>query len=347
MGARNDSSSTGYRVINVFKSSPCAGLPIEPMIDFLIYPASYEEAESGLSFNEFVELNEGRELELTFFNIASQAPWKTHVTPKKWEGKGLLGITMNQEDFATAHTRVIRVMNFLVSSPLHKAGFRSQSDYILGTESCSFADLDEFRTHVQARIGQEIALFVYNSEDRAVRTVTLIPDNNWGGAGCLGGDLGFGHLHSLPVRPGPVKPLMKVPVIPPPTAEPKKEETVIIRPVMAPVPTVPETRMAAAVAERKRMEPKEKIATVAADISGEIEKMIEQSTADTNAQITPKTKKAPQVMEEAKTEEESVSEEKKKPETEPKPEPERKMMEKTRREPEKTLGIVLKGEIIL
>ncbi len=195
----NEHATAGYRVVKVKPNSPASTLPIEPMLDFLIYPP-FEAAESAPPFNEFITSHEGKEIELTFFNIASQKSWKGKLIPRKWEGEGLLGLTINQEDYATAHTKVLRVLNFFVNSPLHKAGFKSYTDYILGTEHYTFNDMDEFTEFVKHNEKKPIDLFVYNSEQGKVRALTLVPDSHWGGSGYLGGDIGFGHLHSLPIR---------------------------------------------------------------------------------------------------------------------------------------------------
>ena len=206
MGANNDTgSSTGYRITKVYQDSPLSSLPIEPMLDFLIYSGEENPHDPPLPFNEYIAKNENKEIDLTFFNIATQCKWKAKVTPKKWGGRGLLGININQEDYMTAHTRVLRVLNFFVNSPLHKAGFKSLTDYILGLERHSFTDLDEFTNFVRDHNKEEIELYVYNSTDGSVRSVKLVPDKNWGGSGYLGGDIGVGHLHSLPTRTGKPK----------------------------------------------------------------------------------------------------------------------------------------------
>jgi hypothetical protein len=43
-----------------------------------------------------------------------------------------------------------------------------------------------------------IQLYVYNVEADLVREVTLTPDSNWGGKGCLGCDIGYCYLYHIP-----------------------------------------------------------------------------------------------------------------------------------------------------
>jgi len=201
MGAGNEpENNNGYRVTQVYKDSPVSSLPIEPMLDFIIYSGEEDPHDPPFSFHEYIAKNENKEISLTFYNITTQHTWSAKVTPRRWGGKGLLGININKEDHTTAHIRVLRVLNFFVNSPLHKAGFRPITDYILGLENHSFKDLNEFADFIQEHNKEEIELCVYNSADFSVRTVKLIPDKDWGGTGYLGGDIGFGHLHSLPIR---------------------------------------------------------------------------------------------------------------------------------------------------
>jgi len=198
----NEQATTGFRVVKVKANSPASNLGIEPMLDFLIYPP-FENDKVFPPFNQFISSNENKEITLAFFNIASQSYWRGKITPRKWEGEGLLGLTINQDDYKTAHTKVIRVLKFFVNSPMHKAGFKSDTDYILGTEHLTFNDMDEFTSFIKHNNKKPVELAVYNSTEQKVRTVTLTPDSEWGGAGLLGGDIGFGHVHSLPMRPLP------------------------------------------------------------------------------------------------------------------------------------------------
>ena len=180
-------------------NSPSSGLPIEPMLDFLIYPPP----ESDLSYPEFskyIESNEDKEIELTFFNIANQNFHKCKLTPRKWEGEGLLGFIVNEGNYKEAHTNVIHILEFYVDSPLYKAGFKPNTDYILSTEHYSFVDDNDFMQFIKANEKKPLNIYVYSSETEKIRMLTLTPDSNWGGSGSLGGDIGYGNLHSLPTR---------------------------------------------------------------------------------------------------------------------------------------------------
>ena len=194
----NQHSESSHRIIKVKPDSPVSDLPIEPMIDFILYVPS--DTNPNMTIESYLSANENKEIEMTFFNIASQKTWKRKITPRKWKGEGLLGVTLHNEDYKTAHNKVIHILEFKVNSPLHKAGFKPYVDYILGTFEYAFETVDSFTSYIKMYNKKPIDLYVYNSEDENVRKLTLIPDSEWGGSGQLGGEIGYGHIHSLPTR---------------------------------------------------------------------------------------------------------------------------------------------------
>lgn len=50
---------------------------------------------------------------------------------------------------------------------------------------------DDLISLVQANIGKPVKLFVYNVDYDNVREVTLVPNDAWGGEGCLGCAIGY------------------------------------------------------------------------------------------------------------------------------------------------------------
>ena len=188
---------SSFRVINVQPDSPAASLHIEPMLDFIIYTPNETNPQS---FHSYLSWNEGKEIELIFFNIASQKIWKGKVTPRKASNNDFLGLTLREENYKSAHMKVIHIVNIFPNSPLSKAKFHSLFDYILGTDKETFANIESFTKFIKANNWKAIDLFVYNSKLGNVKTLTLIPDSNWGGSGLLGGEIGSGHIHSLPTR---------------------------------------------------------------------------------------------------------------------------------------------------
>jgi hypothetical protein len=186
---------SSYRISQAKPGSPAANLHIESMLDFIVY-----KPESNLSFDGFIAANENKEMPLTLFNIASQEFRQEKIFPKKWEGEGLLGFRLIKEDYKLAHTRVIRILSILMNSPLHNAGCKPNIDYIISTTKAIFDDIETFNRFIESNDKKEVELVVYNSKEEKTRVVKLVPNSDWGGSGYLGGEIGFGHIHSLPVR---------------------------------------------------------------------------------------------------------------------------------------------------
>ncbi len=198
-------------------------LALEPMLDFVIYPDGGSKAKEGMSFVEMLVSSKNSPVELSVYNLATQNTRKVLVTPKSWEGKGLLGIKARPEDYYTAPLRVLRVISYLQFSPLQRAGLIPLKDYILGTTEEVFADLDEFESFVKSHNRISVELLVYNSDTESIRTVLLQPNRHWGGQGYIGGDIGVGTMHAVPMR----RELVRKPKTPEPVAPVAKSESAV------------------------------------------------------------------------------------------------------------------------
>ncbi len=211
MGNSNDSMHIGYRIVSVDPNGPMAGLALEPMLDFIVYP---DASSQGQSFEDAISSSDTTPLTLTIYNIATQLTRKISVLPTLVHGKKSLGIIARAEDYSTAQYRAIHVLGYLPNSPLEMAGFVPHKDYILGTFGEVFADLDDFETFIKEHNRQRLELFVYNSDTEVVRKVKFWPNHRWSGPGYLGGDFGYGKLHAVPMRrPKEKEPAEKVPKV--------------------------------------------------------------------------------------------------------------------------------------
>lgn len=58
---------------------------------------------------------------------------------------------------------------------------------------CFFQDKDNdtFKEMLKASIDKQVKLTIYSSKTQTVRTVTIVPSNNWGGQGLLGVSIRF------------------------------------------------------------------------------------------------------------------------------------------------------------
>merc|ERR1719188_1084193 len=69
---------------------------------------------------------------------------------------------------------------------------------MLGTSQSVFHDIDELVDVVTSSINQKMQVYVYNADSESVRECILVPNNDWGGEGYIGCDIGTGLLHRIP-----------------------------------------------------------------------------------------------------------------------------------------------------
>ena len=193
--------SIGYRITSIDERSGISFSPaIVPMLDFIVYPDtdSIKNSQGILHIENVIAANPNKELELTVYNIISQDFRKVRVVTIERDGKGYLGIKIRPEDYTMAHIKVMHILSCMANGPLANAGVSAKDDYILGTRDEIFADLDEFKEFLRANDKKEIVFLAYNSEKKSIREVMITPDTQWGGEGCLGGDIGYGISHAIP-----------------------------------------------------------------------------------------------------------------------------------------------------
>eukprot|EP00826_Nyctotherus_ovalis_P017053 TRINITY_DN14985_c0_g1_i17.p1 TRINITY_DN14985_c0_g1~~TRINITY_DN14985_c0_g1_i17.p1 ORF type:complete len:270 (+),score=59.58 TRINITY_DN14985_c0_g1_i17:142-951(+) len=194
MGVGGEYGVIGYRVVSVDNGSPMSKFGIEPMTTFILY------SDQHPPFSEFIGENENRPVSLTLFNMITRERKEIDLIPQKWSGPGLLGATLRLENYLTAHLRTFRVLHFYVDSPMHKAGLKTKKDYILGNANAVLKNIEEFIEYISEHDKELLEFYVYNSDEKRVRKIILRPDKDWGGPGLLGGDLGFGGEHTLPLN---------------------------------------------------------------------------------------------------------------------------------------------------
>ena len=128
----------------------------------------------------------------------------TLIPSKNWGGQGVLGVSIRFCSFERANENIWHVLDVQSHSPAALAGLRSNSDYIIGSDSLLTEPEDLF-TLIESHENKQLRLYVYNFELDNVREVLLTPNCAWGGEGSLGCGIGFGYLHRIPTRDEKVK----------------------------------------------------------------------------------------------------------------------------------------------
>lgn len=134
------------------------------------------------------------------WNIKSKTQRFISLTPTaKWEGQGLLGVTIRMDDYSTAEDNLLRCLSITPNSPAAQCGLIPNTDYLLGTTMESLDSEEVLEDILYEHEGGVLELYVYNTETDVVRVVTLMPNRKWGGS-LLGAEVGRGYLHKLPQK---------------------------------------------------------------------------------------------------------------------------------------------------
>lgn len=84
-----------------------------------------------------------------------------------------------------------RVMTVVEGSPLAQAGLQVYLDVILAANGLPLKPNGTFSLLVSHHTGRKLTLQVFNLWSRQIREVTVVPQENWGGAGLLGGSIRY------------------------------------------------------------------------------------------------------------------------------------------------------------
>jgi len=199
MGGSASTEISGQRVFKVNPGSPAAEAGLEVFFDFIV-AVNGEKFEPGeqSSFAKAIKEAENGTAKLTVFNTRANVTREVTVAPRQWAGNGLLGATVRFDSIDPAENHGIRVLEVFPNSPAAHAGLVPFQDYLLGTAQRVFHDIDELADVVNANLGQRVQVFAYNTDSETVREALLVPNNEWGGEGCIGCDIGTGLLHRIP-----------------------------------------------------------------------------------------------------------------------------------------------------
>lgn len=200
MGGSASQEIGGVRVFKVSPGSPAAEAGLEVFFDFIL-EVNGSKMDSGYqqSFAQKVQESENGTAKFVVYNSRVHSVREVIVKPRRWEGNGLLGATVRFDIINVDEAQGIRVLEVFVNSPAAHAGLVPFQDFLLGTPQTAFHEIDELVEVVTTNINQRMQVYVYNVDSETVREVVLVPNNSWGGDGCIGCDIGTGLLHRIPM----------------------------------------------------------------------------------------------------------------------------------------------------
>eukprot|EP00743_Colponemidia_sp_Colp-15_P010177 GILK01011181.1.p1 GENE.GILK01011181.1~~GILK01011181.1.p1 ORF type:complete len:417 (+),score=48.13 GILK01011181.1:142-1392(+) len=197
-----DAGRNGFRVLKIQSNSPAEKAGIVPFFDFIVAADDQPTTTEDAPLSNVIRQHVNRPLKLSVYNCRAGIFRNLLLTPSSnWGGDGLLGATIRFDSYQNVEENVLRVLDVFAESPAALAGLEPFTDYILGTRETVFKSLDDLATAAQAMMQQPMHIYVYSSRTDTVREVVIVPNNEWGGQGCIGCDIGHGYLHRLPLLP--------------------------------------------------------------------------------------------------------------------------------------------------
>ncbi|KAF9550685.1 Golgi reassembly-stacking protein 2 [Mortierella hygrophila] len=202
----------GYHVLRVKDDSPAYRAGIRPFFDYITAVNGVRLNSETTYLQDQMLAHEDKPLMLDIYSTREQAGRRVEMIPtRKWgDGNGgLIGCSIRFCMFDAVNDVVWHILDVAQGSPAEKAGLCAHSDYVIGTPYGIMRGEGDLYDLVEDNIGEPLRLHVYNSETDHVReaslmVIVIIPNEEWGGEGLLGCDVGYGYLHRLP-RQGSVQ----------------------------------------------------------------------------------------------------------------------------------------------
>ncbi|XP_033629777.1 Golgi reassembly-stacking protein 2-like [Asterias rubens] len=190
----------GYHVLRVQENSPGHKAGLEAFFDFVIGIGNTRLDKDDDTLKKLLKENEERPVRVLVYSSKTLSVREVTLTPtNRWGGQGLLGVSIRFCSFEGANENVWHVLDVQPTSPAALAGFRSNTDYIIGADTILHESEDLFSL-IESHENRPLKLYVYNVETDGCREVTITPNRTWGGEGILGCGIGYGYLHRIPTR---------------------------------------------------------------------------------------------------------------------------------------------------
>ena len=182
-------SRFGYRIIDIFPGSPGEKSGLQIYLDFIISINGTELLKSELPFQELIKNNENCCVTLEVLSLKNMETREVKLTPKVWEGDGLIGVNLSYEDSIEVMKNIIHVTNVFPDTPASNSGLK-EGEFIIGCKESKIRTADD----IQAILDKngEINLVVYSKFDKKVRNVLLESID-----GSIGIEIATGVMHRI------------------------------------------------------------------------------------------------------------------------------------------------------
>ncbi|KAI7850202.1 GRASP55/65 PDZ-like domain-containing protein [Circinella umbellata] len=195
----------GFHVLKVKENSPAYHAGIDQFFDYII-GINGVRVDNGDSQTLLKILQESEEkpIPLEIYSSKDQSAREVMLTPSRQWCKdipgenSLIGCSIRYCSYERAGEHVWHVLEVGPNSPAEMAGIIPHTDYIIGSPHTVLNSEDSFYDLVEDHIGKPLRLYLYNTEWDSCREAIIVPNQDWGGQGSLGCDVGYGLLHRIP-----------------------------------------------------------------------------------------------------------------------------------------------------
>lgn len=192
----NSTSHHGFQILR--NTNP--QIPLDPWFDFIIGINGHniDNPDPSLFMTEIQNCS-GSTISLGVYGAKGQSIREVYISVPP--APSTLGLNLQWTPLSAAD-EIWHILDVIPNSPGDIAGLLPYSDYVIGSsEGPIFGDAG-LGQMVEAFLGRELRVWVYNQEYDVTRLVTLTPKKGWGGDGALGCVLGYGALHRIPAPLG-------------------------------------------------------------------------------------------------------------------------------------------------
>ncbi|ANQ06972.1 Uncharacterized protein PCOAH_00015290 [Plasmodium coatneyi] len=189
----------GYRIVRICPEGPMSECDVEIFFDYIVQIEDVKLQDASRktyeSFMQKVREGENKEVRLLVYSCRYDKLKEVHVKPRRWRGKGLLGMNISYEKANTMNEgiQIVRIEDGYLDV---KNKVTEKEDIIIGHEENILRNCDELCNFVEANLSSyhrgrkqsplELSFYVYNKRRGDVRKVKMQVDPTWARHGLLG-----------------------------------------------------------------------------------------------------------------------------------------------------------------
>jgi len=195
----------GFRIYHLIKDGPLDKIGCKSLSDFIIPPTDI--IKKKINFIDYLKINAGKEINLTIFSLLKRQSKIISIKCNEKNSKdGMIGASVNFENFTNAHKNVLHVLKVKdYSFASVELKLKEKEDYIIAVKPKEHEiislnqegsdPLTVLGNIVQANKGNECEFFIFNVKNGARSVVTKIGTDSDFVVGIEGA---YGALHEFP-----------------------------------------------------------------------------------------------------------------------------------------------------